>query len=165
MSDEMKTVKPLTFALITCSDTRTLAEDSAGAALESLIEDRGWTVLRHVVITDDRTEIAQAIVDAADELGADIVVTCGGTGLSMRDVTPEATRDVCDRDVPGLAEGMRAYSMQFTPRAMLSRGVCMQRGTTLVINVPGSEKAARENWRAVVDVLEHAVSMTAGAGH
>lgn len=161
----MKTVKPLTFALITCSDTRTLAEDSAGAALESLIEDRGWTVLRHVVITDDRTEIAQAIVDAADELGADIVVTCGGTGLSMRDVTPEATRDVCDRDVPGLAEGMRAYSMQFTPRAMLSRGVCMQRGTTLVINVPGSEKAARENWRAVVDVLEHAVSMTAGAGH
>lgn len=161
----MNSSRPLMFALITCSDTRTLAQDSAGAALVSLIEDRGWKVLRHVVITDDRAEIAQAIVDAADTLGADIVITCGGTGLSLRDVTPEATRDVCDRDVPGLAEGMRAYSMQFTPRAMLSRGVCMQRGTTLVINVPGSEKAARENWRAVVDVLEHAVSMTAGAGH
>lgn len=165
MSPEVKEAKPLTFALITCSDTRTIAEDSAGAALVSLIEDRGWTVLRHVVITDDRAEIGRAIVDAADELHADIVVTCGGTGLSLRDVTPEATRDVCDREVPGLAEGMRAYSMQFTPRAMLSRGVCMQRGTTLVINVPGSEKAARENWRAIVDVLEHAVSMTAGAGH
>lgn len=156
---------PLTFALITCSDTRSLAEDSAGAALESLIEDRGWRVLRHVVVTDDQTEIEQALIDAADGLKVDIIITCGGTGLSLRDVTPEATRAVCERDVPGLAEGMRAYSLQFTPHAMLSRGVCMQRGKTLVINVPGSEKAARENWRAIVDVLEHAVSMTAGAGH
>lgn len=157
--------RPLTFALITCSDTRDLIQDSAGAALASLIEDRGWVVARHVVVVDDRLEIAQAITDATDELGVDIVLTCGGTGMSLRDVTPEATRDVCEREVPGLAEGMRAYSMQFTSRAMLSRGVCMQRGKTLVINIPGSEKAARENWRAIVDVLEHAIQMTAGAGH
>ena len=93
------------------------------------------------------------------------MLTCGGTGLSLRDVTPEATRDVCDREVPGIAEGMRAYSLRITPRAMLSRALCMQRGTTLVLNLPGSKKAACENWDGVVTVLPHAVSMMAGCGH
>jgi molybdenum cofactor synthesis domain-containing protein len=153
------------FAIVTCSDTRTLEEDTAGAALEALVKGEGWTVAQHVVVKDDRASIAAAIVEAADTVKADVVLTCGGTGLSLRDVTPEATQDVCDRNVPGIAEAMRAYSLQKTPRAMLSRALCMQRGSTLVINLPGSEKAARENWEAVAGQLEHAVKMTAGGGH
>ena len=126
----------LKISIVTCSDTRDLAQDEAGAAIKELIECH-----------------------------ANVVLTCGGTGLSMRDVTPEATRAVCDRDVPGIAEAIRAYSMTKTRRAMLSRAVCMQRGHTLVINFPGSTKAARESWEAVSDQLEHAAQMTAGGGH
>ena len=155
----------LGFSIITCSDTRSLAEDAAGAALEELIRAEGWAVLSHVVVPDERAAIAAAIAAAADEAGADIVLTCGGTGLSLRDVTPEATQDACERNVPGIAEAMRAYSMTKTPRAMLSRALCMQRGTTLVINLPGSERAARENWEGVAGQLEHAVKMTRGGGH
>ncbi len=156
----------ITFAIVTASDTRDIASDTAGAALASLIcENEGWSVVSHVVVKDDRESLARAIVEAADESHANIVLTCGGTGLSMRDVTPEATMDVCDRNVPGIAEAIRANSMLKTRRAMLSRAVCMQRGTTLVINMPGSEKAARECWEAVADQLDHAMKMTAGGGH
>lgn len=154
----------IVFSIVTCSDTRSKEEDSAGAALEELIAAKGWTCVNRVVVKDDRATIAQAIIDA-DTPEVDIVLTCGGTGLSLRDVTPEATRDVCDREVPGIAEGMRAYSMKITDRAMLSRATCGQRGTTLVINLPGSEKAARENWAGIENVLGHAVSMMRGGGH
>ena len=126
----------LKISIVTCSDTRDLAQDEAGAALEELIVAQGWTVASHVVVRDDASEIGDAIVEAADECHANVVLTCGGTGLSMRDVTPEATR-----------------------------AVCMQRGYTLVINFPGSTKAARESWEAVSDQLEHAAQMTAGGGH
>ena len=155
----------LKISIVTCSDTRDFAQDEAGAALEELIEAQGWTVASHVVVRDDVSEIGDAIVEAADACHANVVLTCGGTGLSMRDVTPEATRAVCDRDVPGIAEAIRAYSMTKTRRAMLSRAVCMQRGYTLVINFSGSTKAARESWEAVSDQLEHAAQMTAGGGH
>ena len=86
-----------------------MEEDSAGFALEELIRAEGWSVASHVVVKDEREAIAAAIVDATDIVGADIVLTCGGTGLSLRDVTPEATQDVCDRNVPGIAEAMRAH--------------------------------------------------------
>lgn len=155
----------LRIAIVTCSDTRDLAADEAGAALESLIADAGWTLAGHVVVPDEAASIAGAIADAADRRAAHVVITCGGTGLSLRDVTPEATRSVCDRDVPGIAEAMRAYSMTKTRRAMLSRAVCMQRGAALVVNFPGSTKAARECWEAIADQLEHAACMTAGGGH
>lgn len=155
----------VTFAIVTCSDTRTKEQDTAGAALEALIAAKGWTCLNRVVVKDDRETIAAEIVRGADELHADIVLTCGGSGLSLRDVTPEATADVCDRNVPGIAEAMRAYSLQITPQAMLSRAVCMQRGRCIVVNLPGSEKAARENWAAIEKVLPHAVKMMAGGGH
>ena len=132
----------ITFAIITCSDTRSMKEDTAGAALESLIAEAGWTCESHVVVRDERADISAAIVAACDEVDADVVLTCGGSGLSLRDVTPEATMDVCERNVPGIAEAMRAYSLAITPNAMLSRALCMQRGRHLVINLPGSEKAA-----------------------
>lgn len=154
------------FAIVTASDTRDLAQDTAGAALEALItENPTWTVVSHVVVKDDRESLGAAIVTACDESGANIVLTCGGTGLSLRDVTPEATMDVCDRNVPGIVEAIRAGSMQKTKRAMLSRALCMQRGPVLVINFPGSEKAARECWEVVADQLDHAMKMTAGGGH
>ena len=94
----------LKFAIITCSDTRSMKEDTAGAALEELIKKEGWEVASHIVVQDDRVLIAGSILEACDEIGADIVLTCGGSGLSPRDVTPEATRDVCNREVPGIAE-------------------------------------------------------------
>ena len=134
----------ITFAIITCSDTRGMKEDTAGAALETLIAENGWECKSHVVVPDERPFIASAIV---------------------RDVTPEATMDACDRNVPGIAEAMRAHSLAITPYAMLSRALCMQRGRHLVINLPGSEKAARENWDGVVKALPHAVKMMAGGGH
>lgn len=155
----------LRIALITCSDTRSLENDEAGAALASRVEQAGWTLVSHVVVPDDVMEISKAIVAAADGAAADIVFTCGGTGLSPRDVTPEATARVCDRDVPGVAEAIRSYSMAKTRHAMLSRARCMQRGTTLVINVAGSTKAACESWDAVADQLEHAWKMAHGEGH
>lgn len=153
------------FAIITCSDTRDLTQDEAGDALEALIADRGWTCLSHIIVKDDRMTIADSIREAIDDLKVDVVLTCGGTGLSLRDVTPEATADVCDRNVAGLAEGMRYHSMQITPFAMLSRAVCMQRASSIVINLPGSTKAATENWEGIVGVLPHAVKMIAGGGH
>jgi molybdenum cofactor synthesis domain-containing protein len=156
--------KTLDVAVVTCSSTRTLAEDTAGAALEERVRGRAWHVTSHVVVADDVTAIAGAIVAACDD-GADVVLTCGGSGLSLADVTPEATASVCDRNVPGIAEAMRAASMAKTPRAMLSRAVCMQRGTALVINLPGSLAAATENFDAISDQLEHAVQMMHGGGH
>lgn len=152
------------FAIITCSTTRTIAEDTAGARLAELIGEQGWTVSSHIVVKDDVDTIANAIVEACD-MGVDVVLTCGGSGMSLQDVTPEATRKVCDREVPGIAEAMRAYSMTKTHRAMLSRAIAAQRGRVLVVNLPGSKKAAEENWEGIYDQFDHAVHMMAGEGH
>ncbi|MCL1847695.1 MAG: MogA/MoaB family molybdenum cofactor biosynthesis protein [Coriobacteriia bacterium] len=154
----------ISFAIITCSSTRSLAEDTAGAALVERIHAQGWNITSHKVVPDERAAISAAIVAAADA-GVAVVLTCGGSGLSLADVTPEATADVCERNVPGIAEAMRAESLKITGRAMLSRAVCMQRGSTLVVNLPGSLKAATECFDAVYEQFEHAVQMTAGAGH
>ena len=153
------------FAIVTCSDTRSIDQDTAGAALEALIAENGWECASRVIVKDERADIAAAIVEACDTIDADIVLTCGGSGLSLRDVTPEATQDVCERNVPGIAEAMRAHSLAITPYAMLSRARCMQRGRHIVINLPGSEKAARENWDGIVKALPHAAKMMAGGGH
>lgn len=151
--------------VLTSSDTRSAAEDTAGQALVRLSEERGWTVVAHEIRPDDRQQLADVLVHMADVLGADVVFTCGGTGLGPRDVTPEATLDVADRPAPGIAEHIRAESMKVTKRAMLSRAVSAVRGTTLIINMAGSEKAARESFSFVADQIEHAVEMMAGQGH
>lgn len=155
----------INFAIITCSDTRSIEEDTAGMRLEELIRENGWTVASHVIVKDEVEQIASQIVHAADELDVDIILTCGGSGLSLRDVTPEATRSVCQREVPGIAEAMRAYSMTKTGRAMLSRAIAAQRGRTLVVNLPGSKKAAEENFEGIYEQFEHAAHMMAGEGH
>ena len=179
---------PITFAIITCSDTRGMKQDTAGAALEQLIADNGWVCKSHVVVKDEVPQISAAIVEACDTIDADMTGIVKEVGdehvkmdfnhpmagktlnfdvevVSVRDVTPEATQAVCDRNVPGIAEAMRAHSLAITPFAMLSRALCMQRGTHLVVNLPGSEKAARENWDGIVAALPHAVKMMAGGGH
>jgi len=155
----------LRIGVLTCSDTRGEAEDTAGKALIGLSEGRGWELVGYQVVPDERSAIAAALIEMSDEAGADIIFTCGGTGLSLRDVAPEATRDVAPRDVPGIAEYIRAKSLRVTKRAMLSRGVAAQRGTTLIVNFPGSEKAARESFGFIAGQLEHAVKMIAGGGH
>lgn len=157
----------LRFAVLTCSDTRAAgeAEDTAGRALIDLVKERGWLVIAYDIRPDDGESIAAALIEMADSDDADVILTCGGTGFGPRDITPEVTEAVCERMAPGIAEAIRAESMQVTRRAMLSRGTAGLRGKSLVINLPGSEKAARESFGFVVDQLEHAVEMMAGGGH
>ena len=155
----------LRLAIITASDTRDYDGDTAGAALKALAGERGWEVAAHTIVPDERPLIESALRSACDELAADIVLTCGGTGFSPRDVTPEATLAVCDRAAPGIAEAIRARSLEVTGRAMLSRAVAGLRGQSVVINFPGSEKAVREAWGFTADQFEHAVLMLHGGGH
>lgn len=153
---------PITFAIITCSDTRGMKQDTAGAALEQLIADNGWVCKSHVVVKDEVPQISAAIVEACDTIDADVVLTCGGSGLSLRDVTPEATQAVCDRNVPGIAEAMRYHSLTITPRGMLSRAASVLRGKTLIVNLPGSPKAVKENLEYILPSLAHGIRLAAG---
>lgn len=160
-------MRELSIGVLTCSDTRSKgeAEDTAGRALRELSEQAGWRVTSYHVCPDDQESITTSLIEMADVEGVDVVFTCGGTGLGPRDVTPEATLLVGERVVPGIPEYLRAASLQVTKRAMLSRAVAVARGRTLIINFPGSEKAARESFGFVADQLEHAVEMMAGGGH
>ena len=155
------------FGILTCSDTRAAgdAEDTAGKALIDLVEERGWLVIAYHICPDEDECIAGSLIEMADVDEVDVILTCGGTGFSPRDITPEATERVSDRRAPGIAEYIRAESLKITPRASLSRGTAGLRGTTLIINMPGSEKAARESFGFIADQLEHAVEMMAGGGH
>jgi len=155
----------LKFAIITCSDTRTLETDEAGHALTSLIEDKGWEVISHEIVADDFTAIGRALTAATDKIGADVVLTCGGTGFSKRDITPEATLAIGERFAPGIAEAIRMQSMAVTRRAMLSRGQAVLRKDSLIVNLPGSTKAATEAFSFIEDQLEHAIEMLHGGGH
>jgi molybdenum cofactor synthesis domain-containing protein len=137
--------------------------DTSGAAIRELLDRAGAVVHRSQIIPDDRDQISATLRSWADTGDLDLSVTTGGTGLSPRDVTPEATLAVLDYQVPGMGEAMRAEGLRHTPMAMLSRGVCGVRGRTLIINLPGSEKAVRENLGVVLPVLAHAVETLRGA--
>ncbi len=155
----------LRIALLTISDgvARGEREDASQAALVELLQPLGEIVARDVV-PDDRAAIQAALRDYVGQC-IDIVATTGGTGLSPRDVTPEATLAVLDREVPGLAEAMRAATLANTPMAMLSRAVCGTAGRTLIVNLPGSPKGVRECLGVILPVLRHAVHIMAGGGH
>jgi molybdenum cofactor synthesis domain-containing protein len=133
--------------------------DASGPALEGQVLSQGWEVSRQAIIPDDRSKIEEMLVSWADSGEVDVILTTGGTGFSLRDVTPEATRAVITREAPGLAEAMRTASLKVTPHGMLSRAVTGIRGQVLIINLPGSPKAALENLSVVLAVLEHAVQL------
>ncbi len=153
-----------TAAVITLSDlgSQGLREDTAGPALCALLRGAGWNVVHTEILPDDADRIKAALIRCADELGVCLVCTTGGTGFSKRDVTPEATKAVIERECPGIPEAMRAESMRITPRGCLSREAAGIRGDTLIVNCPGSEKAARECLGAVIDALKHGVEMLRG---
>jgi molybdenum cofactor synthesis domain-containing protein len=135
--------------------------DESGPALKDGLSAAGHTVVSTALVPDDMPKIANAILEAI-RAGANVVLTSGGTGLSPNDVTPEATRHVIDREVPGIAEALRAMSLAKTPHGMLSRGVAGSVGQTLVVNLPGSPRAVRESLEVLLPVLPHAVELLAG---
>ena len=156
-----------TAAVITVSDKGSRGErvDTSGPAVRAMAEAEGLAVVYTSIIPDEAEQIKAELIKCADELKVSLVLTTGGTGFSPRDVTPEATLAVCEKLVPGIPEAMRAASMTITPRAMLSRAAAGIRGNTLIVNLPGSPKAVRENLSAILDTLEHAVHMMQGRGH
>lgn len=133
--------------------------DASGPAVASLLEDSGVTVTGTEILPDERELIAERLREICDSGDTNLVVTTGGTGFAPRDVTPEATRDVIEREAPGLAEFMRSESFKITPLAALSRSVCGIRGRTLIVNLPGSVRGARENLTAILRLLPHAVEL------
>lgn len=153
-------------AVITVSDKAACGqrEDTSGPALCALLRAQGFQIVYTAIVPDEPEQIKGQLVHCADGRGIPLVLTTGGTGFSPRDVTPEATRAVVEREAPGIPEAMRAESMKITPRGCLSRGVAGIRGGSLIINLPGSEKAARENLLAVLPALQHGLDMLASAG-
>ena len=151
----------LTAAVITLSDkaSQGLRRDTSGPALVRLLQEQGWNVVRTAILPDEPDLLRSELLCCADDLRISLVLTTGGTGFSPRDRTPEATREVIEREVPGIPEAMRAESMKITPMGCLSRSVCGIRGQTLILNLPGSEKAALENLSAVLPALRHGASM------
>ena len=150
-------------AVLTVSDlgARGEREDTAGPAVASMLTGAGFEVVERALVPDDPDEIEERLVSWSEQ-GVRLVLSAGGTGLTARDHTPQATMRAIDYRVPGMEEAMRAASMTVVPTAMLSRGVVGVRGSTLIINLPGSERAARENLQVVLGVLEHACDQLAG---
>ena len=158
--------------ILTVSDRSARGErpDLSGPAVEELILERGWSVSRVEIIPDELPLLIDTLATWADSGELDIILTTGGTGFSPRDITPEATIKVVHREAPGLAEAMRAASLTVTPHAMISRARAGIRGRTLIVNLPGSPRAAVENLNVVLPVFEHAVALLsddpeAEAGH
>ncbi len=153
------------FAVITMSDkgARGEREDTSGRALRELLTEEGYRFCHYSVVADDIVTIVATIKQAIDDDRADLVVTTGGTGLSPSDVTPEAMDSLFDKEVPGIAEAMRAASLAITPQAVLSRGRAGIRGQSLIINLPGSRKAALENIGVVLPALLHALEKIKGS--
>ena len=160
MGEEIK----YTAAVITVSDkcSRGEREDTSGPAVKEMLEADGWTVEYCNIVPDEFELIKGELVNCSYELDVCLAVTTGGTGFSRRDVTPEATLAVCDRLTPGIPEAMRYASMQITSRAMLSRAQAGIRKGTLILNLPGSPKAAKENLEAVLPAISHGLEMLSG---
>ncbi len=149
--------------IITASDkgSRGEREDASGRLIATMLQELGQ-ILSYKVVADDADLISREMIVMADQLGVDLILTTGGTGLGPRDVTPEATLAVVDRQVPGIAEAMRAKSLQITSRAMLSRAVAGMRNKTLIINLPGSPKGVQECLEVILPALEHGLAIMKG---
>ena len=151
-------------AIITISDrgAKGLREDTSGPLIKEMIKELPGEVIHYEIVPDEKEKIVEALERNADELLADLILTTGGTGVSPRDVTPEATLEVIEKEVPGFSEAMRAESLKKTPHAMISRAVCGIRGRSLIVNLPGSPKGVRENLTVILPALPHALSKIKG---
>ncbi|MBL6961148.1 MAG: MogA/MoaB family molybdenum cofactor biosynthesis protein [Anaerolineales bacterium] len=151
----------LRFGILTVSDRSSRDErpDLSGPVLVEIVQAQGWDVVESLIVSDDLDVLRDTLILWADSSDMDLILTTGGTGFSPRDITPEATRFVVDKLAPGLAEAMRATSLEVTSHAMLSRAIAGIRGRVLIINLPGSPKAARENLEVILPVLGHAVQL------
>lgn len=162
----------LRVGILTVSDRswRGERDDRSGPVLVEIAQQQGWDVVETLIVPDEIDTLSDTLIMWADSGEMDLILTTGGTGFAPRDVTPEATRMVADKLAPGLTEAMRAESLKITPHAMLSRSVAGIRGRALIVNLPGSPKAARENLAVIQPVLGHAVQLLrddkdAEAGH
>lgn len=169
VGDELKMLepredRPFQAAVITLSDKgfRGEREDKSGPLLVSLLEELGYEVVESLILPDVQSRIETELLRLADGRQVDLIVTTGGTGLSKRDVTPEATLAVATRNVPGISEAIRAYSMGITKRAMLSRGVSVLHNDTLIVNLPGSPKAVKESMDVIASELGHGIKILKG---
>ena len=151
-------------AIITISDrgSKGEREDSSGPLIREMVKGLPAEVIHYEIIPDEKEMIIEALKKSADQLKADLILTTGGTGLSPRDVTPEATHKVIDKEVPGFSEAMRAESLKKTPHAMISRAVSGIRGSSLIVNLPGSPKSVKENLSVILPALPHALSKLKG---
>jgi molybdopterin adenylyltransferase len=150
--------------VITISDRgyRGEREDTSGEVIQGMVRGLGAEVAFSAVVPDEQEKIKEALVQGADEMGLDLIVTTGGTGVSPRDVTPDATREAIEREIPGFAEAMRMEGLKKTPHAMISRAVCGVRGKTLIINLPGSPKAVREGLEVLMPAIPHTIAKIQG---
>jgi molybdopterin adenylyltransferase len=160
----MFSMDPIRAAVVTISDKGYTGqrEDVSGPVLADLVRQMGAEVVRQAVLPDERDEIVGLLVTLADEMALDLVITTGGTGVTPRDVTPEATKAVIEREIPGLAEVLRFEGYRQTPLAVISRGVAGIRGKTLIVNLPGNPQAVREGMETLTPILPHAVQMIRG---
>ena len=150
-------------AVITSSDKgyKGEREDLSGGVLVDILEKAGYEIIRKVILPDEKQMLADEMIRMCDD-GADLIVTTGGTGFSKRDVTPEATKMVIEREAQGISNAILFYSLSITPRAMLSRSVCGIRGETLIVNLPGSPKAVRESLEYILPSLKHGLEILKG---
>lgn len=152
-----------TASVITISDRAYAGvyEDQSGPAVKELLKAEGYAVKSTIIIPDEKNKIEKALLNACEQ-GVHLILTVGGTGFAPRDITPEATKAVIEKEAPGLAEYMRQKSMEITPRGMLSRGIAGIRGKSLIINLPGSPKGAVENLSFILPHLKHGLDMLSG---
>ena len=154
-----------TVGIITSSDKGYAGEreDKSGEVVRELVEEAGFTVVKQIILPDDREMLANEFKVMCDELKVNLVLSTGGTGFSKRDITPEATKEVIEREAPGICEAIRMYSMQITKRAMLSRAVSGIRKDTLIVNLPGSPKACKEALDYALNDIKHGLDILLGS--
>ncbi len=167
--DEIKMIepeadRPFTAAIITLSDRASKGEyeDKSGPVIREMLEKEGYQIIEQLILPDGRPKLEAELKRLADQRQVNVIFTTGGTGFSERDLTPEATRAVCEREVPGIGEALRNYSMQFTSHAMLSRQTAGIRKRTLVVNLPGNPKACREDLEFILEPLRHGLGILRG---